>query len=79
MNDIQNKVINEYCDKYGGVKIIEDNRRVILQLAYNMVIMEGISYIWLNKFSKCFYDVVVGLSDDKDYPMYITMFKIIKL
>lgn len=75
MNKKQKKVVDEYCEKYGGVEILEIKKQVVLKLAYNMIIMEGLSYNWLSRFAEHFYEIGIGMSDDKEYPMYISMFK----
>lgn len=63
MNKDQQEVVDNYIDKYGGVSIKEFKNKVSIRLDYDMILMEGLSYSWLEKFSKCFYDITVGIPD----------------
>ncbi len=80
MTDSQKKLIEDYIDKYGGVNLIEleKTNMVQLQLDFNMVRMEGISFYWLEKFSKEFFEISVGVADktNEKYGAFITMFTI---
>lgn len=72
----QERIIDAYCEKYGGVTFHETDILVQLHLDKNMIISEGMSYYWMKKFGENFRDFSIGIpSGKRDYAMFITLFK----
>lgn len=79
MNANQKKAVEDYREKYGydDVKVVETSILVQLQLAHSMIAARGLSLSWLETFSKHFFNISIGIRDEKteDCAMFITMFK----
>ncbi len=72
----QKNVIEEFCEKFGGVNVIDIEGMIQLQLDKDMIIMEGLSLSWLKRFEKYFYGISIGIPQyEVSYGMYITLFK----
>lgn len=72
----QIQIIEDYCEKFGGVELGQTDYMAQLYLNKNMITSEGLSYYWMKKFGENFRDFEIGIPYGKrDYGMYITLFK----